>query len=96
LQVLHDNDIKPVVIEYLSTPPDADTLRDILDMLGLRPRELMRKKESAEHGLDDPSFSDDEIIAKMVANPTVIERPIVVHNGKARIGRPPECVLEIL
>jgi arsenate reductase len=56
----------------------------------------MRRKEAKEAGLDDPGLSDDALIAAMVANPIVIERPIVVSNGQARIGRPPESVLEIV
>ena len=65
-------------------------------MLGMAPRELLRKKEAAEVGLDDVSLSNEHLITQMVANPAVIERPIVVCNGKAKIGRPPESVLEIL
>ncbi|MHA1598151.1 MAG: arsenate reductase (glutaredoxin) [Alphaproteobacteria bacterium] len=96
LQVLEDNGVTPDVIEYLSTPPSAVELKAILGMLGMAPRDLMRKKEAKEAGLDDPGLDGDDLIAAMVANPIVIERPIVVSNGKAKIGRPPEGVLEIL
>jgi arsenate reductase len=65
-------------------------------MLGMKPRELLRTKEAKEAGLDDPNLSDDALIAGMVANPIVIERPIVISGGEARIGRPPESVLEIV
>jgi arsenate reductase len=98
LQLLRDQAIEPEVVEYLKTPPSAARLREILDLLGMRPRELMRKKE-AEYkasGADDPSLSDDRLIELMVAHPKLIERPIVINNGRAAIGRPPEQVLEIL
>ena len=67
-------------------------------MLGLRPRDLMRKRELEykSSGADDPSLSDDELIALMVKYPKLIERPIVVHDDKAALGRPPEQILEIL
>ena len=66
--------------------------------MGLAPRDLMRKKEAiyAERGLDDPSLSDDDLIDFMIRHPILIERPIVLANGKAALGRPPEQVLDIL
>ena len=98
LQLLQDNGVEPEIIEYLKTPPDQDTLKGVIGMLGIGPRDLMRKGEGVykEAGLDDSSLSDDELIAGMVANPILIERPIVVSNGKAAIGRPPEKVLEVI
>jgi arsenate reductase (glutaredoxin) len=96
LAVLQEKGIEPEIVEYLNDPPSADELKRILAMLGIGPRELMRRKEAKEAGLDDPGLSDDALIAAMVANPIVIERPIVVSNGQARIGRPPESVLEIV
>jgi len=98
LQLLEDRSIAPQVIKYLETPPDAATLSDLLDMLGLEPRELMRKKEMEykESGADNPGLSRDELIALMVNHPKLIERPIVVSGGKAALGRPPERVLEII
>ena len=86
------------VIEYLDTPPDAGTLASILDMLGMQPRDLMRKheKEYAEAGLDNPELSREQLINAMIEHPRLIERPIVIKNGKAIIGRPPEKVLEVL
>lgn len=86
------------VVNYLDTPPAADELRHLLQLLGMSPRELLRKSEPAyrELGLADPALSDDAIVAAMVAHPILIERPIVVANGKAVIGRPPEAVLEIV
>jgi arsenate reductase len=86
------------VVNYLETPPSADELTGLLDMLGMTPRELMRKGEPeyTELGLDDPSLDDTALIAAMAGHPRLIERPIVVANGKAAIGRPPEAVLSIL
>jgi arsenate reductase len=86
------------VIEYLNTPPDARTLEAILDMLGMEPRDLMRKheKEYAGAGLDSPDLSREQLINAMIEHPRLIERPIVIKNGKAIIGRPPEKILDIL
>ncbi len=98
LELLKENGITPTIIEYLKTPPTAETLKAILGQLGLAPRDLMRKKEAvyAESGLDDPSLSDDALIDFMTRHPILIERPIVLANGKAALGRPPEQVLDIL
>jgi arsenate reductase len=86
------------VINYLDTPPSSAELTQLLDMLGMTPRELMRKSEPeyGELGLDDPSLDDTALIAALARHPRLIERPIVVANGKAAIGRPPEAVLSIL
>lgn len=98
LDLLRARDVEPQIVEYLQTPPRADELRRILALLGIGPRDLMRKKESEYKaaGLDDPALDDDALIAAMVAAPILIERPIVVHGGQAALGRPPENVLDIL
>jgi len=96
LALLQDKGVSPEIVEYLNAPPSIEELKRILAMLGMKPRELLRTKEAKEAGLDDPNLSDDALIAGMVANPIVIERPIVVSGGNARIGRPPESVLEIV
>jgi arsenate reductase (glutaredoxin) len=96
LALLQDKGVSPEIVEYLNAPPSADELKRILATLGMKPRELLRTKEAKEAGLDDPNLSDDALIAGMVANPIVIERPIVISGGEARIGRPPESVLEIV
>ncbi len=98
LQILDEKGLEPRVIEYLNSPPSWKELKQALDLLGMGPRELMRKNESVyrELELQDESLTDDELVAAMLANPVLIERPIVLANGKARIGRPPESVLEIL
>ena len=98
LALLEAKGVTPRVVEYLKTPPSAAELKAILKMLGLKPRDLMRKGEPryAELGLKDRNLDDDALIALMAANPILIERPIVVSGKKAVIGRPPEKVLEIL
>lgn len=86
------------VINYLDTPPTANELTVLLEQLGMRARELLRVGEAEYQtlGLDDPSLDESTLIAAMVAHPKLIERPIVVANGKAALGRPPEAVLAIL
>ncbi|BBL71976.1 arsenate reductase (glutaredoxin) [Methylogaea oryzae] len=98
LKLLQDKGIEPQVIEYLKTPPSAAELESILAKLGQEPRQLMRKKEApyAELKLDDPGLSRAALVDAMVQNPVLIERPIVLANGKAAVGRPPENVLAIL
>ena len=98
LALLEAQGITPNVVHYLETPPDAGTLKQLLQGLGLQPRELMRRKEAAyrELNLADPALADDELIKAMISNPILIERPIVVHGERCAIGRPPERVLEIL
>jgi arsenate reductase len=98
LELLRNRGVEPDIVEYLKTPPDAEQLDDILHWLNLEPRALMRKTETLyrEAGLDDPSLDRAKLIAAMVAHPILIERPIVLANGKAAIGRPPENVLSIL
>ena len=98
LQLLRDNGIEPEIVLYLDTPPSAEQLKEILRLLGRSPRELMRTREPeySELGLADPDLGDDALIAVMAARPRLIERPVVLANGKAALGRPPEAVLEIL
>ncbi len=95
LELLQSKGVEPRVVEYLKTPPSAAELADILAKLGKAPAEILRSKEAAEAGLAK-DLPDDQLIAAMAANPAVIERPIVVKGGKARLGRPPEQVLDIL
>jgi len=98
LQLLKEQGLEPEVIEYLKTPPDADELDDILHKLDMEPRDLMRKKEAEykANNLDDPSLDRQALINAMVSHPILIERPIVLANDKAALGRPPEAVLAIL
>jgi len=98
LALLEDNGITPKIVTYLDTPPSAAELKRILKKLGLKPRDIMRKGEAryAELGLKDAGLEDDELIAAMVENPILMERPIVVSGAKAALGRPPEAVLKII
>jgi arsenate reductase len=98
LALLAERGIEPRIVEYLINPPSARELDQILRSLDLPPRSLLRTGEAAYRsaGLDDASLTREQLIAIMVANPSVIERPIVVHGERAAIGRPPENVLAIL
>ncbi|AXS85051.1 MULTISPECIES: arsenate reductase (glutaredoxin) [Marinobacter] len=98
LELLTERGIEPEIIRYLETPPTEQQLEDILAALNLDPRDLMRtrEKEYKEQGLDNPDLSREQLIAAMAATPKLIERPIVLANGKAALGRPPENVLSIL
>ena len=98
LEILRENGHDPEIILYQDTPPDASELVSILAKLNMRPRDLMRKgqQEYKDMGLDNEQLSDEELVAAMLTAPILIERPIVLANGKASIGRPPESVLDIL
>ncbi len=98
LALLNEQGIDPEVIEYLKETPSAAELKAVLKKLGIPARELLRTKEAEykEAGLDNPQLSEEQIIAAMLQYPKLIERPIVINGDKARIGRPPEQVLEIL
>lgn len=98
LQLLQDRGVDMDVIEYLQTPPDFATLDAILTMLALQPRDLMRKNEAeyTQLQLDNTELSRTQLIQAMVDHPILIERPILIKDGKAAIGRPPEQILEIL
>ena len=98
LQILRDKGVEPQIIEYLSTPPSEKAMDSILRLMGMEPREAMRRKEPEyrDQELDNPDLTREELIAAMIRTPKLIERPIVVGNGKAVLGRPPEQVLTIL
>ncbi|WP_080197115.1 arsenate reductase (glutaredoxin) [Salmonella enterica] len=105
LNLLKSNGVEPEVVLYLDTPADAATVRELLRMLGMSSaRELMRQKEDlyktlhladSERSILTP-LSEEALIQALVEHPKLMERPIVVANGQARIGRPPEQVLDIL
>lgn len=98
LKLLQEQKIEPEVVEYLKTPPSKAELKEIISKLGISPHDLMRTKEKEYKaaGLNNPELTDDQLITLMVANPKVIERPIVVTATKAAIGRPPANVLDII
>ncbi|MGI4840425.1 MAG: arsenate reductase (glutaredoxin) [Janthinobacterium lividum] len=98
LELLEARGLAPTIVRYLDTPPDAATLKTLLDKLGLSARQLLRTGEDEYKALElaDSSLSDSALIDAMVAHPKLIERPILVNGDKAIIGRPPENVLEIL
>ncbi|MGI2324894.1 MULTISPECIES: arsenate reductase (glutaredoxin) [unclassified Methylococcus] len=98
LKLLQQRGIEPVIVEYLKTPPDAASLRELVRLLGISPRQLLRKGEAPykELGLANPELDDETLLEAMASHPVLIERPIVVANGKAALGRPPENVLAIL
>lgn len=98
LKLLQERGHTPEIVHYLDQPPSAAELRRIVKLLGIEPRELLRTKETAYKvlGLDAPRLSDAAIIEAMVANPVLIERPILVSGTRAVLGRPPERVLDLV
>ena len=89
---------EPTVIEYLSSPPDRETLKALIAKMGISVRDLLREKGTpfAEFGLADPKWSDEELIDFMLAHPILINRPIVVTARGAKLCRPSETVLDLL
>jgi len=98
LELLTEKGVETEVVKYLETPPDRTTLIDLLDMLGLDPRDLMRKGEAEykDNDLADESLSDDDLLDALLKYPKLMERPIVVKNGQAAIGRPIQNIIDIL
>ncbi len=98
LALLRERGVDPRVVEYLKTPPAAGEIEAVLERLGMEPRDLMRRKEAAYRaaGLDDPGLDRRQLVEAMAANPVLIERPVVLAQDKAALGRPPEKVLEVL
>lgn len=98
LALLEEKGIEPEIIKYLDTPPTAAELKAILQKLKISARDLLRKGEDDYKSLNlaDSSLTEDQLIEAMVSHPKLIERPIVIKDGQAKIGRPPESVLDIL
>jgi len=98
LEILHDRDVACDVVEYLKTPPDRATLARFLDLLAGPPADLVRKdKRFKELGLDPKDYvTRDQVIAVLLKHPELMERPVVIHKGRAVIARPSEKVLELL
>lgn len=98
LELLRKRGIEPEIVLYLENPPGKARLKELLRLLGIGARELVRKGEDVYKslGLSDPSLSEARLIEAMAGNPILIERPIAVAGKRAVVGRPPEKVLEIL
>ncbi len=97
LALLKENGISPTIVDYLKDRRSEAEIASALELLGITPIELMRKGESVFKSLGLSTNSNDEtLVAAMVANPVLIERPLVFHGGRAAIGRPPENVLNLL
>jgi arsenate reductase len=97
LALLEEHGIKPKVIEYLQTPPTAAELKSILNKLGMKADELIRKGEDIyKEKIAGRSLTEDQLIAAMVKDPILIERPIVIHGDRAVVGRPVEKVEALL
>ena len=96
LALLQGRGIQPVVIDYLKTPPTAAEIRRLLTLLKRAPEALIRKNEAEYKEIADLNLDADGLIAAMAKYPKLIERPIVVANNRAVIGRPPENALEII
>lgn len=98
LQLLRDRGVEPTLVPYLETPPTVEALRELIGMLGVAPRQLLRTGEAefAELDLGSEATTDEDMLEAMAAHPRLIERPIFVRGGRAVIGRPPERVLELL
>lgn len=96
LALLKENGIEPVVVEYLKQPPDKATLKAIVDKLGVKPEQIVRKGEDTfKQNFAGKVLTDDAWLDALVTNPILIERPIVVSGTRAIIGRPPENVLAL-
>ncbi|WFU42917.1 arsenate reductase (glutaredoxin) [Bradyrhizobium sp. CB82] len=98
LAMIRQSGVEPVVIEYLKTPPSRERLRELIAEMGLSVRGLLREKGTPyrELGLDDPKWSDDQLLDFMMAHPILINRPIVVSPKGARLCRPSEAVIDLL
>jgi arsenate reductase len=97
LSFLKEQGIEPEIVEYLKTPPDFETLKEVVRKLGIAPLELIRKNESIfKENFKGKELSDEEWIRAMIEFPKLIERPIVIRDDRAVIGRPKENVLNLL
>ncbi|WBY03259.1 arsenate reductase (glutaredoxin) [Ramlibacter tataouinensis] len=98
LALLRERGAEPRVVEYLKSPPSRDELKRLIAQMGLAVRDVLRRKGTPyeELGLDDPAWTDEQLLDFMLQHPILIQRPIVATPLGARLGRPPEAVLEIL
>ena len=97
LSIMEENGCEKEIVKYLETNPDTQTIKNLLKMLDITPRELMRTKEDIYKELKLKDESDDEkLIEAMAQNSKLIERPVLIKNGKAIIGRPTSIIAEFL
>ncbi len=98
LAAIRESGVEPTIVEYLKTPPTREKLAALLKAMGMSARELLRKRGTPfnELGLDDPKWSEDELIGFMLKHPILIERPIVETPKGTRLCRPAEKVRELL
>ena len=98
LALIRERGVEPEIVEYLNTPLDADALRNLLGVLGMSARDLIRSGEAPyrELGLSDSNLSQDDLITAVAANPILMQRPIVRRGDRAVVGRPPERVADLL
>jgi arsenate reductase len=98
LALIKHQGIEPSVVQYLDNPPDETTLRDLITKMGITPRQLLRVNAPpyAEHRLDNLSLTDDDLIQAMLADPLLINRPIVVSDKGVKLCRPSEVVLDLI
>jgi len=98
LAMIRQSGVEPVILEYLKTPPSRERLVELIGAMGIPVRALLRQKGTPyqQLGLDDPKWRDDELIDQMLANPILINRPIVATDKGVRLCRPSEAVLEVL
>jgi arsenate reductase len=98
LALIEERGISPDIVLYLNNPPNETTISKLLQKLGMRARDIIRKGEDAykENNLSDSKLSETTLIKAIASYPTLLERPIVVSNDKAIVGRPPENVLSLL
>lgn len=97
LDLVREQGVEPEIVEYLNNVPSKDELKNILALLRLRPFDLVRIKEPLFiEKFEGHNLSDEEWLDVLIENPELIERPIVIHEGKAIIGRPPEKILDLI
>jgi len=98
LAMIRQSGIEPTVIEYLKTPPSREKLKQLISAMGISARALLREKGTPymELGLDDPKWSDENLIDRMLEHPILINRPIVITPKGVRLCRPSEAVLDVL
>jgi arsenate reductase (glutaredoxin) len=98
LAMIRQSGTEPTVVEYLKTPPSREKIKELVSAKGISSRALLREKGTPykELGLDDPKWTDGQLIEQMLAHPILINRPIVVTPKGVRLCRPSEAVLDIL